>query len=95
SPGVMMGMEKIPVAFDCWLDFYDVLSEGIMMPLGALLMSLLIGWKFGIGLIEEEVALTPGKKLRAPFLTDMCFKFIVPIILLVVLYAQLQDFGLI
>ncbi|MBQ2830651.1 MAG: hypothetical protein IJF15_06520, partial [Oscillospiraceae bacterium] len=26
---------------DCWLDFMDTLSEGIAMPLGALVMSLM------------------------------------------------------
>ena len=31
---------------DCWLDFFDSLSEGIMMPLGALLMCLCIGYRW-------------------------------------------------
>jgi len=66
-----------------------------MMPLGALVMSLLIGWSFGIKLIAEEVALTPGKTLRFEGVIDLCFKFLVPAILAVVLIAQLQDFGLI
>ena len=35
---------KIPMAIDCWLDFFDMLSEGVLMPFGALVMSLLIGW---------------------------------------------------
>ena len=95
SPGVMMGLKKIPVAFDCWLDFYDVLSEGVMMPLGALIMSALIGWSLGTKLVADEVALTPGKTLRFEGLIDLCFKFVVPVILAVVLFAQLQDFGLI
>ena len=29
---------------DCWLDFYDMITEGILMPLGALFMSLILGW---------------------------------------------------
>ena len=95
SPGVMMGMKTIPVAVDCWLDFYDMLSEGVMMPLGSLLMSVMFGWVLGTKVIADEVALTPGKKLRFEWLVDLCFKFIVPVILVVVLLAQLQDFGLI
>lgn len=95
SPGVMMGLKKIPVAFDCWLDFYDMLSEGVMMPLGSLLMSVMFGWVLGTKVIADEVALTPGKTLRFEWLVDLCFKFIVPVILVVVLLAQLQDFGLI
>ena len=33
---------------DCWLDFWDMLAEGVMMPLGALLMSLMYGWEIPI-----------------------------------------------
>ena len=95
SPGVMMGMKTIPVAVDCWLDFYDMLSEGVMMPLGALIMSLLIGWKWGVKLLAEEVEVTPGAKLNGQCLISFCFKFVVPVILFLVLWAQLQDFGLV
>jgi NSS family neurotransmitter:Na+ symporter len=35
-PGVCIGMERgIRVAFASWLDFYDMISEGVFMPLGA------------------------------------------------------------
>lgn len=37
---------KIPMAIDCWLDFFDMLSEGVLMPFGALAMSVLIGWVY-------------------------------------------------
>ncbi len=37
---------EIPMFIDSWLDFFDVISEGILMPLGALVMALLIGWKW-------------------------------------------------
>ena len=30
---------------DCWLDFMDMMSEGIAMPLGALLMSLMVAFE--------------------------------------------------
>ncbi len=32
---------------DCWLDFFDCVAEGILMPLGALLMCICIGWELG------------------------------------------------
>lgn len=95
SPGVMLGLKKIPMAFDCWLDFFDMLSEGVMMPLGSLVMSIMFGWVVGTKFIADEVALTPGKELRCRGLVDLCFKVIVPVILVVVLWAQLQEFGLI
>ncbi len=36
---------KIPMAIDCWL-FFDMLSEGVLMPFGALAASVLIGWVY-------------------------------------------------
>ena len=43
APWQLLGLETASGWNDCWLDFWDMLSEGIMMPLGALLMSLMIG----------------------------------------------------
>jgi NSS family neurotransmitter:Na+ symporter len=76
---------------DCWLDLYDMLSEGIMMPLGALLMSFLIGWKFKTKALVEECELS-GKKFKYYQFFDICFKYVVPIVMLFVLYGQLVDF---
>lgn len=92
-PATLLGItENIPVAVDCWLDFYDCISEGIMMPLGAMIMSIIIGWVLGTKVVADEVAKTPGVVLRAEKVLDICFKFIVPAIMVVVLVAQLQDF---
>ena len=89
----MLGItENIPMAVDCWLDFYDCLSEGIMMPLGALMMSIVIGWIIGTKTVKDEVEATPGVKLRAVGFMEVCFKFIVPVIMAIVLVAQIQDF---
>ena len=38
-----------------WLDFMDFISEGVAMPLGALLMSIVIGWLVRPKLIRNEV----------------------------------------
>jgi len=78
-PAVMFGMSEVRVAFDCWLDFYDMISEGIFMPLGAILMSVLIGWVLKTDIIKEEVEATPGLKMKAYAFWNICFKYIVPI----------------
>ncbi len=92
-PATLLGItENIPVAVDCWLDLFDCLSEGIMMPLGAMIMSIIIGWILGIKVIADEVAETDGVKLRAYKLMEFCFKFIVPVVMVIVLIAQIQDF---
>ena len=91
-PATLFGMKEVRVAFDCWLDFYDMISEGVFMPLGAMLMSLLIGWKLKTTLIKEEVEATPGYQMRAYNFWDICFKFLVPAVMLFVLLGQLDDF---
>ena len=55
APGNLLGMTgELPTWAADWLDFWDMLSEGIMMPLGALLMSLMIGWEVGPEMVKAE-----------------------------------------
>ena len=75
---------------DCWLDFMDCLSEGIAMPLGALLMSIMIGWEIKPKTILEEVHIGGTKKLDAFF--SFCIKFVAPVGMLLILAGQLNDF---
>lgn len=91
-PAVMFNMSEVRVAFDCWLDFYDMISEGVFMPLGAILMSVMIGWILKTTVIQEEVQATPGLKMKNYAFWDICFKFIVPIAITFVLFGQLDDF---
>ncbi len=90
-PAVMFGMNEVRMAFDCWLDFYDMISEGVFMPLGAILMSIMIGWVLKTDVIKEEVEAS-GLKMKAYKFWDICFKFIVPIGIIFVLLGQLDDF---
>jgi len=75
---------------DCWLDFMDCLSEGIAMPLGAMLMSIMIGWEIKPKTILEEVHIGGTKKLDAFF--SFCIKFVAPVGMLLILAGQLNDF---
>ena len=76
---------------DCWLDFFDSLSEGIMMPLGALLMCLCIGYEIGPKVVDEECCLE-GQSFKSKGLFNICVKFITPIAMLLVLYGQIEAF---
>ncbi|MFA9422445.1 MAG: sodium-dependent transporter [Sedimentibacter sp.] len=91
-PAVMFGMSEVRVAFDCWLDFYDMIAEGVFMPLGAILMSVLIGWVLKTKVIKEEVEASPGIQMKAYAFWDICFRFIVPIGICFVLMGQIDDF---
>jgi len=54
-------------------------------------MSIIIGWVFGNRMVKEEVACS-GHVYRAEGFYNICFKYIVPVIMVIVLYAQIQTF---
>ena len=92
APWQLLGLESYSGWNDCWLDFWDMLSEGIMMPLGALLMSLMIGWEIGPEVVKEECEATPGHKMGSYGFFKMCVKVITPLCMLFILYGQVASF---
>ena len=76
-----------------WLDFFDMLSEGLMMPLGALLMCVMIGWELGPEVIRDEIEVS-GHRMRGFGLFQFCVRFITPAIMVLVLWGQIQAFFL-
>mgnify|MGYP004603329151 FL=1 len=89
-PAAMLGIEKQTWSGD-WLDFYDMLSEGIMMPLGAMIMTFGIGWIWKLDMIVEECEAS-GHKFWGHTFFDICYKFITPIGMAFVLYGQITSF---
>ena len=83
--------ESIRTWNDCWLDFWDMLSEGIMMPLGALLMSLMIGWEVGPDVVKEECEAS-GHAMGSYGFFKVCIKYITPLIMIFILYGQIKEF---
>lgn len=78
---------------DCWLDFMDCLSEGIAMPLGALLMSFMVAWEIKPQTLLDELHISSNAKIDHFF--TICMKFIVPLGMLLILLGQLNEyFGL-
>ena len=92
APGQLLGLESYSGWNDCWLDFWDMLAEGIMMPLGALLMSLMIGWEIGPEVVKEECEATPGHKMGSYGFFKICVKVITPLCMLFILYGQVASF---
>lgn len=73
-----------------WLDTFDLLSEGTLMPIGALLASILFGW-IKPGVLDDEIMLGSRKgRLKGYF--NFCIKWIVPPIMLLVLLGQISAF---
>ncbi len=91
APADLLGIENPNTWAADWLDFWDMLSEGVMMPLGALLMSLMIGWEIGPEVVREE-AEQQGNKLVSYGFFKICVKVITPLCMLLILYGQLQSF---
>ena len=78
----------------CWLDFMDLWSEGIMMPLGALFMCIFIGYEYKVDSITEEIEQN-GNVFRTKKVYAVCCKIVVPLAMFLVLFGQLQSFGII
>ena len=92
APGNLLGMTgELPTWAADWLDFWDMLSEGIMMPLGALLMSLMIGWEVGPEMVKAECEQS-GHAMGGYGFFKICVKFITPLCMILILYGQIKEF---
>lgn len=89
SPGAVM--EGLVFGKWIWLDFYDLLSEGIMMPFGALLMCLIMGWHIKMDRLGKEICVD-GNSFKSKGFIDICAKFITPIIMIFILVTQVMSF---
>ena len=95
SPADILGMrvdpsDEVPTWSADWLDFFDCIAEGILMPLGALLMSIMYGWELGPEVVHAE-ATCEGQKFGAYGWFRICIKYITPLAMLLVLYGQIKE----
>ena len=79
-----------PLGF-CWLDFFDLFAEGLMMPIGALAMTLIIGYVIGRDGILAEAEIE-GNKFPAIGFFMGCAKTIAPLGMLFILLGQIDTF---
>ena len=96
SPADILGMrvdpsDEVPTWSADWLDFFDCIAEGILMPLGALLMSIMYGWELGPEVVHAE-ATREGQKFGAYGWFRICIKYITPLAMLLEKYAQIKEF---
>lgn len=73
-----------------WLDSFDLISEGILMPLGALITAVIFGW-IKTGYLDDEIT-HGGKGFGIRKYYYFCLRFICPPILLLVLLGQINTF---
>ena len=76
------------------LDFFDVLTNSILMPIVALLSCIFIGHFLGLDVINEEVEKN-GVKFKRKKLVYIMIKYVAPILLAIILIAEaLKNLGL-
>lgn len=87
-----LGSHGFPQIFNqsTWLDTFDLLSEGTLMPIGALLSAILFGWIRRWYLDDEITRGSSGKNMKDYF--NFCIRWIVPPIMLMVLLGQISAF---
>ena len=76
---------------DCWLDFMDCWSEGIAMPIGAMLTALMVGWELKPDFLLDEIHSGEKSKFFDGFYR-VCIKWLVAPIMALVLAGQLMDY---
>ena len=91
SPADLLGITEPKTWAADWLDFWDSISEGIMMPLGALLMTFMVAYELGTEFVKNEVEQC-GNKFTMYKFYRFCIRYVAPLGLLMVLYGQIKSF---
>ena len=91
SPADLLGITEPKTWAADWLDFWDCASEGIMMPLGALLMTFMVAYELGTEFVKNEVEQC-GNKFTMYKFYRFCIRYVAPLGLLMVLYGQVKSF---
>ena len=74
---------------DCMLDFMDCWSEGVAMPVGAMLMSLMISLELKPKFILDEIG-SAGGFFRKFY--SFCITIVCPLVMALVTAGQFIDF---
>ena len=91
SPANLLGIAEPKTWAADWLDFWDCISEGVMMPLGALLMTFMVAYELGTEFVKNEVEQC-GNKFTMYKFYRFCIRYVAPLGLLMVLYGQVKSF---
>ena len=77
-----------PFGIPTVLDFWDVLAEGILMPLTGPIMAILIGWVVP-HYIDDEVESSSAFKSKGFF--NFCIKWLGPLFMALIVYGQIYS----
>lgn len=78
-----------------FLTFFDYISNSVLMPIVALLTSIMVGWFVGTKFITDEVSKN-GEHFRRKTIYEVVIKYVAPVLLLIILiFYTLAQFGII
>ena len=78
-----------PFGLGSWLDVFDMGGEGILMPLGGMIMAIMLGW-FRRGVLDDEIL--KGSNYKSRGFVTFCWKYIIPVFMAFVLFMQISTF---
>lgn len=88
--GVWGGVKILGLQF---LDFFDFISNGVLMPVAALFIAIFIGFVVKPSFVTEEIELNGRFKMKRMF--NVMIKYIAPVCLVVILVFSILDaFGI-
>ncbi len=82
--GALSGVSIIGMSF---LDFFDFISNSILMPIVALLMCIFVGYFLKTSAIAEEISQSESFKRRK--LYDVIIKYVAPVFLVIILITSI------
>ena len=87
-----LGSNGFPQIFgqSTWLDTFDLVSEGLMMPFGALCTAIIFGW-IENDWVDDEIEKS-GHHFWMRGFWHICIRFIAPLMMLLVLLGQISNF---
>ena len=88
-----LGSHGFPQIFgqSTWLDSFDLVSEGLLMPIGALATAIIFGW-IKPEYLYDEISNGNGSSFKIRKYFHICIKWIVPPIMILVLLGQIDTF---
>jgi len=78
-----------PESGKVWLDFFDIFAEGLLMPIGATGMAIMLGWT-RLKFLDEEVS--SGSSFATKGFVHFCLKYLDPIICFILIIVSLNSF---
>ena len=86
-PGALAGVTVFGMQF---LDFFDFLTNSVMMPIAAITICLLVSRVIGVKKIEEEVTLS-GKPFRRKVVFNFMIQYLCPVFAAIILVSSVAN----